>query len=143
MSFSQVSHTPTIQDKLQLPTSVSIPALWTFAGDRCCQPHLWISQNTRVAPLCSRTVPVSTCDSRTVRSEGLARASTPTSENWWTKLMVPYGMRCSQWCCWTFQCSGVWHCIVGWEVSDISKDCTAFFFRVVQSRKNTGLFQND
>ena len=53
------------------------------------------------------------------------------------KLMVPYGMRCSPWCCWRFQCSGMWHCVVGWEVSDISRDCSAFFFRVIQSRKST------
>jgi hypothetical protein len=137
MSFSQVSHIPTIWDKLQLLTSVSSPAPWMFAGDRCCQPHLWISQNTHVAPSCSQTVPVSTCDSRTAHSEGQAGATAPTSENWRTKLTVLYDMRCPQWCCWRFQSSGMWHCIVGWEISDISEACSAFFFRVVQSKKNT------
>ena len=60
-----------------------------------------------------------------------------TSENWWTKCMVLYDMRCSQWCCWRFHSFGMWNCIVGWEVSGISKYCIAFFFRVIMSKKNT------
>jgi hypothetical protein len=127
MSFSQVSLIPTIRDNMQLPTSVSSPAPWTFAGDRCCRPHLWISQNTHVAPLCSQTVPVSTCESKALRSEGQAGATPPTGENLRTKLMVLYDKRCSQWCCWRFQSSEMWHCVVGWELSDISEDCSAFW----------------
>jgi hypothetical protein len=60
---------PTVWVKLFLPTCVSSPALWMFAGDRRCQPHLWISQNTHAALLCSQTVPVSFWSSRKMHSE--------------------------------------------------------------------------
>ena len=35
-----------------------------------------------------------------------------------------------RWCWWRFKSSAVCHCVVGWVVPDISKDCCPFIFRL-------------
>jgi hypothetical protein len=40
-------------------------------------------------------------------------------------------------CCWRCQSSGMWRCVVGWVIADVSKDHTFFIFRVKQSKKNS------
>jgi len=44
---------------------------------------------------------------------------------------------------WRFKCSGIWHCVLEWVLSSVSKDCSAFVFRVKQPRPlypNTMIF---
>lgn len=36
-----------------------------------------------------------------------------------------------QWFCWRSTCFGLWHCVVGWVVPNISKDHSAFFLGFV------------
>jgi len=39
----------------------------------------------------------------------------------------------SQRFCWGLSSSGIWHCVLGWVVRDVSKDHTGFILRVKHS----------
>ena len=46
-----------------------------------------------------------------------------TSSNLCTHQRTASPEKCSQHCFWTLYSSTMWHCVVGWEVSDVFKEC--------------------